>query len=276
LEVSAIHSIAGTLTSDSPLITRPPFCDPHHTASTSAIVGGGTRIARPGAVSLAHRGVLFLDEAPEFRPEVLETLRQPLEYGEVVIARSEGAARFPARFQLVLAANPCPCGQNWGKGANCHCTPLMRQRYQQRLSGPIRDRVDVVQVVRPASRVEMTMDRESVEATQVVAARVAEARSRQAHRYRDTAWTLNAQVPGYLLRRNWPALPNAMLAVDAHLMSGSITARGADRVLRLAWTVADLAGHDEPTYDDVMHALALRLGHPPDDPKSARAIRRAG
>ncbi|HZC26127.1 MAG TPA: YifB family Mg chelatase-like AAA ATPase, partial [Actinopolymorphaceae bacterium] len=169
LEVTAIHSVAGLLPVEAPLLVRPPFRDPHHSATLPAIVGGGSRVARPGDVSLAHRGILFLDEAPEFRPTVLDALRQPLENGEVVIARSAGTARLPARFQLVVAANPCPCGRAYGKGVYCTCSPQARARYQHRLSGPIRDRIDVRQLVEPVSRAEMVADQRLVESTAVVA-----------------------------------------------------------------------------------------------------------
>ena len=270
LEVTAIHSVAGLLPAEAPLVVRPPFCDPHHSASLPAIVGGGARVARPGAVSLAHRGILFLDEAPEFRPSVLDSLRQPLEHGEVVIARSAGTARLPARFQLVVAANPCPCGRAYGKGVYCTCSPQARSRYQHRLSGPIRDRIDVLQLVAPVSRAEMVADQQLIESTAVVADRIRVARERQARRYAGTPWTLNAHVPGYELRRRWPPEPGAMPAVEAHLSSGGITARGADRVLRIAWTLADLAGHDRPGRHDVFAALTMRLGHEPLDKQHRR------
>ncbi len=263
LEVTAIHSVAGLLPEEAPLVVRPPFCDPHHSASLPAIVGGGSRVARPGAVSLAHRGVLFLDEAPEFRPTVLDALRQPLEHGEVVIARSAGTARLPARFQLVVAANPCPCGRAYGKGLYCTCSQQARTRYQHRLSGPIRDRIDLMQLVEPVSRAEMRADQQLIESTAAVAGRVRAARERQAHRYADAVWTLNSHVPGYELRRRWSPTPDAMPAVEAHLSSGGITARGADRVLRIAWTLADLAGRDRPDRHDVFAALTMRLGHQP-------------
>jgi len=263
LEVTAIYSVAGLLPADAPLLTRPPFCDPHHSASLPAIVGGGARVARPGAVSLAHRGVLFLDEAPEFKPSVLDALRQPLEHGEVVIARSGGTVRMPARFQLVLAANPCPCGQAYGKGLYCTCSPQARSRYQQRLSGPIRDRIDLYQPVEPVARAEMVADQRLVESTAVVAERVRAARERQRHRYADTPWTLNAHVPGYELRRRWPPDHDALPAVEELLASGAISARGVDRVLRVAWTVADLAGRARPGRRDVLTALTLRLGYEP-------------
>lgn len=275
LEVTAIHSVAGLLPPDAPLLTRPPFCDPHHSASLPAIVGGGARVARPGAVSLAHRGILFLDEAPEFKPSVLDALRQPLEHGEVVIARSAGSARLPARFQLVLAANPCPCGKAYGKGLYCTCSPQARSRYQQRLSGPIRDRIDLLQLVEPVSRAEMVADQRLVESTAVVAERVRAARERQKYRYADTPWTLNAHVPGYVLRRRWPPDPEALPAVEKLLTSGAISARGVDRVVRVAWTVADLAGRTRPGQRDVLTALTLRLGHEPQLFQDRRQ-RRAG
>ncbi|WP_020577670.1 YifB family Mg chelatase-like AAA ATPase [Actinopolymorpha alba] len=295
LEVTAIHSVAGLLPADAPLVVRPPYCDPHHSASLPALVGGGSRIARPGAVSLAHRGILFLDEAPEFRPAVLDALRQPLEHGEVVIARSAGTARFPARFQLVLAANPCPCGRAYGKGIYCTCSSQARARYQQRLSGPIRDRIDILQLVEPVARAEMMADQRLIESTAVVADRVRKARERQADRFRGTPWTLNAHVPGYILRRRWPPDPGAMPVVEGHLSSGWITARGADRVLRIAWTLADLAGRDRPGRHDLFTALTMRLGHEPagarapaggrggrssrvvgDDPAGSASARKAG
>jgi magnesium chelatase family protein len=263
LEVTAIHSVAGLLPPEAPLIVRPPFCDPHHSASLPAIVGGGSRVARPGAVSLSHRGILFLDEAPEFRPSILDALRQPLEHGEVVIARAAGTARLPARFQLVLAANPCPCGRAYGKGVYCTCSQQARMRYQHRLSGPIRDRIDVLQLVEPVSRAEMVADRSLVESTTVVAERVRAARERQAERFADVPWSLNAHAPGYELRRRWPPTPSAMPVVEAQVSSGRLTARGADRVVRIAWTLADLTGRDRPGRDEVFAALTMRLGHEP-------------
>ncbi|MGA8850360.1 MAG: YifB family Mg chelatase-like AAA ATPase, partial [Aeromicrobium sp.] len=155
LEVSAVHSIAGVLPSDQPLLVRPPFLDPHHTASAVSIVGGGSRIIRPGALSLAHRGVLFLDEAPEFASNVIEALRQPLESGRIVVSRAAQTAAYPARFQLVLAANPCPCGLDGAAGEQCRCSPLMRRRYLDRLSGPIRDRIDIHRTLTAPARPEL-------------------------------------------------------------------------------------------------------------------------
>ncbi len=153
LEVTAVHSVAGALPPEAPLVRIPPFRNPHHSASLAAIVGGGSRWLRPGAASLAHRGVLFLDEAPEFQPRVLDALRQPLESGVVEVARASGVAQFPARFTLVLAANPCPCGKSGTPrgDAICTCPPRMRLSYRQRLSGPLLDRVDVRVRLEPPS-----------------------------------------------------------------------------------------------------------------------------
>src|SRR6185437_2704552 len=179
LEVTSIHSVAGVLPDGRPLLTAPPFCAPHHTASKAAIVGGGSGVIRPGAASLAHRGCLFLDEAPEFGRDVLDALRQPLEAGEVVIARQAMTARFPARFTLVLAANPCPCARAATPGgAACDCSPAARRRYLGRLSGPLLDRVDVKITLEPVSRREMLYDRRRAETSAVVAGRVAAARDR--------------------------------------------------------------------------------------------------
>ena len=204
LEVTSIHSVAGTLPVGAGLLTEPPFCAPHHTASKAAIVGGGSGIIRPGAASLAHRGVLFLDEAPEFQRDVLDALRQPLEAGEVIIARSAISARFPARFTLVLAANPCPCAKASSGGAGCECSPATRRRYLARLSGPLLNRVDVKVRLQPVNRQEMLYDRKFAETSAVVAERVAAARERAAQRLRGSPWRLNAEIPGAELRRSFP------------------------------------------------------------------------
>jgi magnesium chelatase family protein len=258
LEVTAVQSLAGVLPPGAGLVVRPPFVDPHHTASPAAIVGGGTGVPRPGAASRAHRGVLFLDEAPEFDARVLESLRQPLEDGELVIHRSRGAARYPARFQLVLAANPCPCGRASGKGTECSCTPMARRRYLQRLSGPLLDRVDLQVQVLPVTRAALDPD-VVPEATAVVAERVRAARSAQARRWAGTGWQLNAQAPGPVLRRGrWRCHPSATAPLDRGVERGTLSVRGYDRVLRTAWTLADLRGRNSPGADDVATAYALR------------------
>lgn len=276
LEVSAIHSVAGVLDSGAPLSRRPPFLDPHHTASPTAIVGGGGRVLRPGAMSLAHRGVLFLDEAPEFSVRTLEAMRQPLESGEVTICRAENSTSFPARFQLVLAANPCPCGFDWGRRSRCECPPAARLRYRSRISGPVRDRIDIYRSVNPPSRQHLRDDLAHVERTAVVAARVLVARERQRLRYRGTRWTRNADVPGSQLRKLWPVRNRAARALDDKLADGRISARGADRVLRLAWTLADLGGRPAPDDVDVEMALSLRTSDPLPVQGERGLVRRAG
>ncbi|WP_282793398.1 YifB family Mg chelatase-like AAA ATPase [Streptomyces sp. CC224B] len=262
LEVTAVHSVAGMLPPGKPLVDIPPFCAPHHSSTMQSLVGGGKGIARPGAVSLAHRGVLFLDEAPEFSSHALDALRQPLESGYVVIARSAGVVRLPSRFQMLLAANPCPCGRFSFTGNACECSPPSIRRYQSRLSGPLLDRVDLRVEVEPVTRSELTAAGTRGETTRVVAERVREARDRAAARYRDTPWRTNSDVPGHELRTRWHAVPGAMTEAESSLERGTLTARGLDRVLRVAWTVADLAGHDRPDETDVALALQLRTGVP--------------
>ena len=260
LEVSAIHSVAGALKPDRPLVTEPPFCAPHHTATKAAIVGGGSGVIRPGAASLAHHGCLFLDEAPEFDRDVLDALRQPLESGEVIVARSGLTARFPARFTLVLAANPCPCARTSAGGSSCTCTPLVRRRYLARLSGPLLDRVDVKVELLPVGRAELLSDKKLAEPSAAVAARVFQARLRAAHRLQGTKWRLNAEVPGSELRRSFRPGPGALVPLERAMDRGQVSARGADRIIRMSWTLADLAGQARPRLDEIGAALGLWLG----------------
>jgi magnesium chelatase family protein len=260
LEVTAIHSVAGTLPQQVPLLTDPPFLAPHHTATKAAIVGGGSGVIRPGSASLAHRGVLFLDEAPEFARDVLDALRQPLEAGEVVVARSGVTTTFPARFTLVLAANPCPCARTAGPAQGCSCSPASRRRYLGRISGPLLDRVDVKIELEPVSRKELLSDRNFSESSQTVAQRVFQARERAARRLRGTPWRLNGEVPGSELRRTWPPAPGSLAVLERSLERGLITARGVVKIVRVAWTIADLAGRPRPAGDDCDAALGLWLG----------------
>ncbi len=261
IEVSKIHSLAGLLSREDPLVTRPPFLAPNHTDTVPSVVGGGTRVIRPGAISLAHLGVLFLDEAPEFKPTVHDALRQPLESGEISIRRAEGAARFPARFLLILAANPCPCGGGSGK-AHCQCGTVVTRRYSQRISGPVRDRIDIAHSVLPVSRSEMRQSVGEIGTTASVAARVRLARDRQGARYDETPWTTNAEIPGYEFRRLCPLDRDAMAPIEEAVADGRLTQRGADRVARMGWSVADLVGAARPTREHVLEALYLRSdGH---------------
>ncbi len=257
LAVTAVHSVAGVLTSDAPLVSSPPFVAIHHTTSNTALIGGGSGMAKPGAASRAHKGVLFLDEACEFGPKTIDTLRTALEDGEIRIARRDGIARYPARFQLIMATNPCPCAPP--KEVDCICTPLARRRYQSRLSGPLLDRVDL-RVRMRATTIMSTADATPPEPTATVRARVLKARSRAATRWsaHGHTWQANALVPGPALRREF-ALPRQSTALlDRALATGALTGRGADRCLRVAWTLADLAESDHPTADHVAAALNFR------------------
>ncbi|MFJ8644989.1 YifB family Mg chelatase-like AAA ATPase [Streptomyces sp. NPDC093546] len=260
LEVTAVHSVAGILPPGEPLVRRAPYCAPHHSATMQSLVGGGNGLPRPGAVSLAHRGVLFLDEVPEFSGKALDALRQPLESGHVVVARSAGVVRLPARFLMVLAANPCPCGRHTLQGAGCECPPSVIRRYQARLSGPLLDRVDLRVQVAPVGRADLMGRGGRGEPTAAVAARVREARARAAARLDATPWTVNSEVPGHELRTRWRVAPGALDAAERDVERGLLTARGLDRVLRVAWTLADLAGRDRPEAEDVALALELRTG----------------
>ncbi|MGQ0844567.1 MAG: YifB family Mg chelatase-like AAA ATPase [Sporichthyaceae bacterium] len=258
LEVTEIHSVAGYLRHGVPLVTHAPFFRPHHSATAAAIIGGGgAKEIRPGAVSLAHRGTLFIDEATEYRGGVLDGLRQPMEFGEVVIARSGLTVRFPAEFLLVMAANPCPCSSSDPR--QCTCKSDTRRRYLARLSRPLLDRVDLQVMVDRPSRHHL-MAAQDGEDTATVAARVAQARDRSARRLAGTPWTRNAQVPSPWLRTAWRIDAAALRTVETALDRGTLSPRGMDRILRVAWSMADLAGIDRPGRAEVGEALALRSG----------------
>jgi magnesium chelatase family protein len=258
LEVTAIHSVAGTLPAAAPLVTRPPFEAPHHSATMAALVGGGSGVIRPGALCRAHRGVLFLDESPEFPRAVLDTLRQPLERGSITIARASGAATFPCRAQLVLAANPCPCATAAGDSA-CTCSAAERRRYQSRLSGPLLDRIDLRVDLPPVTRAAWLDGVDPPEPSAAVAARVATARAAAEERMRGSGLTLNAHVPGRLLRERWVVPRSASVLAERALERGVLSVRGFDRVLRVAWTLSDLSGHTVPGREHVAEALGMRL-----------------
>lgn len=261
LEVSSMRSLCGHPIGRS-LITRPPLEAPHHTATAAAMVGGGSGQIRPGAAARASHGVLFLDEAPEFASSVLDALRQPLESGVIVIHRANAVAHFPGRFQLVMAANPCPCGQFGSADLDCACPPNARRRYLARLSGPLLDRIDIHLRV---ARVTATQLRLAADGPRVSSAtargRVIEAREAAAERLSATPWSLNSEVPGSWLRGRHARLGDATTAtLDRALERGGITMRGYDRVLRVAWTVADLDGASSPGADHIGQALYLRKG----------------
>jgi magnesium chelatase family protein len=259
LEVTAVHSVAGLLPSGVGLLRRPPLQMPHHTASMAAMVGGGAGLARPGAASLAHRGVLVLDEAAEFAPKTLDSLRQPLESGRIVLHRVGGPVSYPARFQLIMATNPCPCAS--AKELECNCSPDARRRYQRRLSGPLLDRMDLRIPVAPVNRADLMADGHSGEPSSDVAGRVLAARLAARERWDRFGWQTNADVPGPMLRsRPWRPPATALASVDNEVEKGGLSARGVDRVLKLAWTIADLAGLTAPGAVEVAEAVWLRTG----------------
>ncbi len=260
LEATSLRSLSG-LPVGSSLSLRPPWEAPHHTATAAALVGGGSGQISPGAAARASHGVLFLDEAPEFNASVLDALRQPLESGVITIHRARAVAQFPARFQLVLAANPCPCGQYGARDAECTCPPATRRRYLARLSGPLLDRVDIqVRVARVTSVARVLAEEDPARVTTARAReRVSCARARAAARWSGTALRRNADVPGAALRARPLRLPAADTSVlDRALERGALTMRGYDRVLRLAWTLADLDEADRPGADHLARALYLR------------------
>ena len=263
LEVCAVHSLAGDLGARG-LDRRPPFRAPHHSASGASLLGGGTGRVHPGELSRALHGVLFLDEFPLFAADIVDALRQPLENGEVTIARGDEVATFPARTTMVLAANPCPCGDYAADArlSRCTCLEARRRHYRTKLTGPVADRIDITRHLTPVQPFEQSDPLCRPEASATVRERVARARARQEARHDGTPWRLNGDVPGPELSARWPLPPAAQALVDQQLTGGWLTRRGAVRVHRLAWTVADLAGHDRPTTGDTGVALRLRSGDP--------------
>lgn len=251
LEVGMIHSVAGLLAGGR-MARRPPFRDPHHSASQAALVGGGQR-GRPGEVSLAHRGVLFLDELPEFPRQALESLRQPMETGRATIARAAAHIAYPARFQLVAAMNPCRCGYMGEAARECGRAPRCGEDYRQKLSGPLLDRIDLTVEVRPASAAELTRAPPG-EPSAHVAGRVARARAAQAARYGAEGPATNAEADGGLIRTQ----PDASRLLEQAMESLGLSPRGYTRVLRVARTIADLAGAETVGRVHVAEALVYR------------------
>ncbi|MFC9919253.1 YifB family Mg chelatase-like AAA ATPase [Agromyces binzhouensis] len=269
LEVASLRSLAGHPIGET-LSVRPPFEAPHHTASAAAMVGGGSRGIRPGAAARASHGVLFLDEAPEFPASVLDALRQPLESGRISIHRANAVATFPARFQLVLAANPCPCGGGDSPDEGCACPPATKRRYFARISGPLLDRVDLRLFVHRVTPSRLNMERDRADDPGTVPVMTSEearrivvrARDAAARRLAGTSWRTNAEMPGPWLRGDGGLHPGSVAtrALDRSLERGSITMRGYDRVLKVAWTIADLEEAERPNAEHVGRALAMRLG----------------
>jgi len=263
LELAAIHSLCG-VPADSARITRPPFRAPHHSATRASLLGGGTGQARPGEVSRAHTGCLFLDEFPLFSADIVEALRQPLESGEITIARGEESATFPARTMVVIACNPCPCGEYHptNRDNRCTCTEVRRRDYRRKLAGPVTDRIDITRHVEPVAPHEARDPLARPEPTLRIRARVTDARNRQRLRYTGTPWRLNADVPGPVLRERWPLTEAAARRLEDRVYAGGLTRRGSTRVHRLAWTVADLRHVDRPDAEELDVAIRLRTGEP--------------
>ena len=257
LEVTAVHSVAGLLPGRVGLITERPFRAPHHTISSAALVGGGSQ-PRPGEASLAHHGVLFLDEMPEFSRHVLDVLRQPLEEGRVAIARAARTAVFPARFVLVGAMNPCPCGFAGDAVRECRCTPQQVLRYASRLSGPLRDRFDLTVDVPPLPP-HLLGEAPGGEPSSAVRARVVAARALQHVRYAEDVVGSNAGLTPSLLARHCRLDRAGLRLLHAAVQKLALSARGYDRVRKVARTIADLAGADDIAVEHVAEALQFRI-----------------
>ena len=257
LQSSVVHSVAGLL-KDGELISQRPFRAPHHSASMPALVGGGLK-AKPGEISWAHTGVLFLDELPEFSRQALEALRQPLETGEVSVARVNGHVTYPARFQLIAAMNPCKCGYLGMPGHECHRAPRCALEYQQKLSGPFLDRIDLFVDVHPVSPADLHSGRLSCgEKSAVIAARVLKAVERASERYKNYKITRNAEASGSLLEKISPLSEECQKMVMEAAAQTNLSARGYHRLLRVARTIADLADCDVIEPPHVMEALSFR------------------
>ena len=267
LELTAVHSLSGALPAGASRLVRPPFRAPHHSASRTGILGGGSGRVRPGEVSKAHLGVLFLDEFPLFPSDVAEALREPLEAGEISISRGDEDATYPARAMFVFACNPCRCGEfhPYSRDHHCTCSELKRREYRRKISGPIADRIDITRFVEPmrperARRSDLPFDRP--EPSAAIRVRVTAARERQRVRYVEQPWRINVHAPGPMLRERWPLSDQAMMRLDTEVHGGRLTRRGAVRVHRVAWSVADLAGVERPGVAELDVALRLRSAAP--------------
>ena len=256
LETTAIYSVAGLVQAGTGLLQQRPFRSPHHSVSAAAIAGGGT-VPRPGEVSLAHNGVLFLDELPEFSREALEVLRQPIEDGCISVSRVHGTATYPCRFMLVAAMNPCKCGY-YGSGVReCSCTPSAIERYRQRISGPLLDRIDLHVEARPVEY-DALAAKTGGEPSADIRTRVAAVRAMQAQRYQGLGFTCNAQLPSGMLRRYCPLAPAAEKLLRGAFERMGYSARAYDRILRVARTIADMNGVEQIGAAELMEALQYR------------------
>ena len=258
LEASQLHSVAGLLTGRGLLRSR-PFRAPHHSISTAGLLGGGTTVFRPGEASLATHGVLFLDELTEFRRDAIEALRQPLEDGRVIVTRAAGSVEFPARFTLVAAANPCPCGYHGDQRRHCRCPDHRVQQYRQKLSGPLLDRIDLRLRV-PRLTKEELLGADGGESSARVRDRVESARERQRARYAAHGVLCNAHLPGPVVRRETRLAAGAEDLLARAVDALALTGRGFDRALRVGRTIADLEGADRVAPTHLAEALSYRTG----------------
>ncbi len=256
LDVTKIYSVSGMLPADVPLVLQRPFRSPHHTISHAGLVGGG-RMPRPGEISLAHRGVLFLDELPEFGQNVLEVLRQPLEDKVVTISRASGTITYPANFMLIGAMNPCPCGFYGDPIKECSCSASAIARYQKRISGPLLDRIDI-HVEVPRVDYEKLADKRNVENSETVRKRVQAARDRQLQRFKGTKLTCNAEMGPSEVREFCGVEPSAEKLLKAAMQQLHLSARAFHRVLKLARTIADLAECDVIAANHLAEAIQYR------------------
>jgi magnesium chelatase family protein len=257
LETTKILSVAGQLPKGVGLLSQRPFRAPHHTVSDAGLIGGGGGTPRPGEVSLAHHGVLFLDELPEFPRNVLELLRQPLEDGSVTIARANMTLSFPASFMLVAAMNPCPCGYFGDPRRRCNCNPLLIERYLGRISGPLVDRIDIHVEVPAVPLSELRGARDGTP-SEVMRERVTQARQRQRRRFSDQPTMTNARMNGKLLRKHCRLDESGESVLRQALSELGLSARAHDKVLRVARTIADLEGLDDIHAENVMEAIQYR------------------
>jgi magnesium chelatase family protein len=258
LETTKIHSVAGILDAGAGLVTQRPFRSPHHTISDAGLIGGGI-VPRPGEVSLAHNGLLFLDELPEFPRNVLEVMRQPLEDHTVTIARASMSLTFPARFMLAAAMNPCPCGYFNDKSRECMCTPPMIQRYVSKVSGPLLDRIDI-HVEVPAVQYKELRGNAAAEGSAEIRERVMAARERQRQRFRKAGEKIyaNTQMTTRQIRAHCELGPDAERLLERAMQQQGLTARAHDRILKVARTIADLEGAESLTVPHLAEAIQYR------------------
>jgi magnesium chelatase family protein len=257
VEATVVHSVAGLIPPEGGLLPRRPFRAPHHSTSDAGLIGGGP-VPRPGEVSLAHHGVLFLDELPEFRRNALEMLRQPLEEGEVTIARAQSTLTYPARFVLVAAMNPCPCGHFGDARRPCTCPPMVVRRYRARISGPLLDRVDLHVEVPAVKQSALTAD-DAEETSADVAARVGAARERQRARFAPhPGCRANAHMGPREIRAHVDVEPGAETLLRNAFSRLGLSARAYHRVLKIARTIADLAGSDGVRASHIAEAIQYR------------------